>query len=1548
MSIESTAASVRVLIGTTAGPVEVLRLSKEAPIVRRSVVSLRGSTERAGIERGYQTFVAKATGVIERAFGDGPYRVDISAPIDAGSSWQLGMFAAHALHQANRLSRDHDAAGIILWTTGTLRNTDLTVGDVGHVPQKLTLSQDLLRAERARANRIIVALPDGNAADLDHGMRLALSELNVEVIELDGIGKLLRALDLPLLAWTADAADRQWQGSPYRSLEPFDIQHRDILFGRGRAREEALERLRTAALRGTAFLLVHGRSGSGKSSLIRAGLVGDVLALARETEAWRHAVTRPQQGGLAPIDSLAEALATALPELAEQGQTPERIAADLRREPAKCMADLMALLPIDQQGRRSKLLLVIDQLEELLDWAKEHTADSASAEMHVFGEAVAALSRSGAAWIIASLRSDRLAELEEAPALSRLAADDRLFRLERPSRGELREIVLQSAHAARLILDGADANGLPLADILIDAAARAPDSLPMLQVVLARMFEQDGASGRLTFTTYARLGGLEGAIARWADERIAALSVDDTQRLLIERLILDLGRFDAETGAIAARTSLLDTSTPVPRRNVIGALAEARLLTLDAAGTGTAVRVVHDTLLISWPWARGLFENRRREVELRDRLEQQAAAWIGQGRDSAFLLRSGRPLEEARELVATSAIDVPPDAQDYVAASIDAAELAESAARAALVIEASQARRRSRLAMGGGCVLFVLAAFALYQTSIARQESGRAEASAREANRHLEIAHRSESAAVRERDSARATESRYLARSADETRIAGDAVTGMLIALEALPVDIEKPERPHVFDAEAALSRAVYAQRERLIIVPGGRPREFRFDKGGGHVVISSREGGHEFWDVVTGRRSKVVSDYYISDDGTRSIASLSGRLRSIPKDSFLRLPKQAAGKRMLPRAISGDGQTIVAGFHYGDGSNWLWTDGGRKWRPLDWKGYSDSYTFSADNTRLAIWTSMGRLATFELPTGRRLATRDFKASYVNSVIFEPGGTRLIIDYTSHSSDDDEATVLSADTLKTLTSLTFGEPARKVDYVGRAATGELVAKDLSDYVLFHPETWIGRQVDGNSPPGERCFTSVLSPRRTAVARLCDRGVHLRRVENLSQTHITLVVPNAKPDTATWHPTGKGIAVSYDDGTVRMWWFHSAVLDKDLPIPSRELIGLEKGRGAMYASAVDGTISLRRVDTGEIIARIGGRGIGGSQDGRYAALLDEQHGLVIWDSQDRSPRVFAAAPSEVAPFTAATLDNAAERIATASSDGRLRVWQVATGRLVVEFEGVGDLEGLLLSPDGKRLAGIAKAGITIWDASSGNRIYQHYKAEKILFSNDGRVTAIYGGSADDVVLVDTTSGETRQIDNSSRVIVAVSPDGTFLALGSTTSSPDIVLVDAANGARRGTLIQAGHAPILHMEFDQTGARLLSVGSDDTARIWDVNSRTLIGTLDFRGEAIGARGAASMAMFSDDDRIVSVPVAPARPPRLWLAFPRTGDLVRHARRTVPRCLTPDQRREHLLPPEPPHWCIEGGKWPYHTEEWKTWLADTKSGRSPALPAAPAKSN
>jgi len=194
-----TTGKLRVLIATTNGPVEVQLLTEEDAAIGRCVACIGGTTETADIAAAYHAFVVRPTGVIEGRYGHSCYRLDVSGRIDAGSSWQLGVLAAHALLAAGRLAQENDAADGILWATGSVRPVDLTVGAVSHVPEKLAKSLDRLKQDRDAGRSVLLAVPAGNAADVSSSTAAKeLLGLGVELVTVPHAQALFDVLEMKL------------------------------------------------------------------------------------------------------------------------------------------------------------------------------------------------------------------------------------------------------------------------------------------------------------------------------------------------------------------------------------------------------------------------------------------------------------------------------------------------------------------------------------------------------------------------------------------------------------------------------------------------------------------------------------------------------------------------------------------------------------------------------------------------------------------------------------------------------------------------------------------------------------------------------------------------------------------------------------------------------------------------------------------------------------------------------------------------------------------------------------------------------------------------------------------------------------------------------------------------------------------------------------------------------------------------------------------------------------------------------------------------------
>ncbi|MGD0026137.1 MAG: ATP-binding protein, partial [Xanthobacteraceae bacterium] len=504
------------------------------------------------------------------------------------------------------------------------------------------------------------------------------------------------------------------KGSPFRGLAAFGAKHAAVFFGRSRDIAKATDRLKDAAEKNCAFLLVDGASGSGKSSLVRAGLVPRVAAagVVPSIDVWRTAVMQPGEAGGDPFAALARALfvrtedlpddeqgrAPALPELsASDFKHPQELAALLGHADDTALRPIVGTLASIEQTVREKegydrdvkaaLLLVVDQLDELFD---AQIAEDVRAR---FAKLLGLLARSGRVWIIATLRADLFDRFLGQPALKQLKEDGASYDLAPPDVAELAEIVRGPAAAADLVYETDSATGERLDERLLKDAGR-PDLLPLLQFTLDQLFAAREASNhetRLTFAAYRALGGLEGAVDKEAESALKTLG--EAERARLPRLLRELAAPAAHDGIGAARAAfdirsvpLADAAYDETSGRLVRALVDARILLSSGEGSQATVRLAHARVLDSWQRAKTIVTENADFYRIRTEVEEQLRRWQAAGRSRDFLVGRGRPLAEAETILRRFREELPPATRDFIKRSARRARLRQTLSAAAAVL----------------------------------------------------------------------------------------------------------------------------------------------------------------------------------------------------------------------------------------------------------------------------------------------------------------------------------------------------------------------------------------------------------------------------------------------------------------------------------------------------------------------------------------------------------------------------------------------------------------------------------------------------------------------------------------------------------------------------------------------------------------------------------------------------------------------------------------------------------------------------------------------
>ncbi len=1201
---------------------------------------------------------------------------------------------------------------------------------------------------------------------------------------------------------------------PYRGLGVFDVAHADIFFGREKLTRDLVEMLGTI-IRGPGprLLAVVGPSGSGKSSIVRAGLIPVLKQGALDgSDNWKRLIFKPGQYPLKNLGIALASLTAGADPLAGTGSVLEF--ERLCREHTSSL-DTAARLATRDDPPPARLLVILDQFEEVFT----QCSLGSDREKLIANLIEAATVPHGPVVVILALRADFLGQCAFYRALAD-AISGRQMLIGGMADDEIHRAIEQPA----LLTGGEFEPGL-IDQVLRDAGSD-PGALPLLEFTMTQLWRQKTVR-TMTAQDYQAIGGIRGALKQHAETVLDHLRKSGLEDIC-RRILLDLIEPGKGTGDIRRRVPYQQVAVSADWTTVVETLIRERLVTTDNVGDIKAgmIEIVHESLITNWETLRDWVDTNRKGIESRVELESIAERWIGKSRHPDYLLH-GLPLATAQEWAKAYPEDLSrlANVNDLVGASQKADEARKEK-------KVSFWRRMTAVGSVLALSLLVITLIALVQTRQATMQT-------RVADSRL-IAAIAESERGKNLD--RSLILAVMSLRIENTREARNSLFNALVdhsGLSSLLDDHQHFVSSVAFSPDGKTIATGYeygagdvmlwdaAQRTRLVDKPldggGGGVMSVAFSPDGA-TLAAGGSNGVMLWDVQ--RRARLIDKPLVGGDGVinsvvfgpngTTLAAGFGNHASCKggvtiwdvaqRVPLVNSPMDVAGV-VTSVAFSPDGKILAAAYTKGDYSKnagdgvVLWDVAARIRLAPDplavTEGRVTSVAFSSDGKTLAAGYSGdgrfgrgkgGGVMLWDVSRRARLngAPLDVSEGDVTSVDFSPDGKIIAAGYT-------HGIVLWQILRYKSGAVSYRLGDASLDIAGAKVTS----------VAFSPD---GRTLASGYGVLNNLFIGV----RGGVA-LWDDAMHTQLVEPLTVT-------DGRITSTTFSPDGKTLATAYRRGRsqgVILWDTARRTLLSDNPIdfsdgqissvafsPDSKTLAvaytqLNSGIG-LRGAVVLWNVALRtqsvsqrlRVIDGEVTQMVF------SSDGK-TLVASSRTGVMLWDLERGIQLLDKPLDNGDGGGGSLAFSPNCKIMATGYGprygDGRgVMLWNVARGTRLFDKPLVvceGYVTSVAFGPDGKTLAtGYAKyeaSGVQLWDVLRRTRLLESPLAAPegsvncVAFSPDGLLLAAGcgnktgDGAVGSVVLWDV-SRRARLIDNPLELAsvmvssVAFSPDGKTLA------------------------------------------------------------------------------------------------------------------------------------------------------------------------------------
>ena len=1148
--------------------------------------------------------------------------------------------------------------------------------------------------------------------------------------------------------------------SPYKGLQFFDEADADYFFGR----EKLTETIYRSLVAGSSFISIIGASGSGKSSVARAGLIpllktGKPPATSFPGQpAWRVILLTPTAH---PLEALANALGREALDTLESTNLVEEFAQTSQALQKNLNKILVASLQKTSSNTAHRFLIVIDQFEELFTLCQDESERRAFIDNLV--NATTATAKAPVSVVI-TLRADFYAYCGQYPDLRNALTREQIY-LGPMNAEEIRRAIEGPARQGGWELEPG------LVELILRDVSKEPGALPLLSHALLETWGKRRGS-TLTLQGYATSGGVRGGIARTA-ESVFNLQLSPTQQPIAKNIFLRLTNLGEETEGTRRRVDREELYPATQKvstvQDVLGVLADARLITVDE----DSVEVAHEALITEWPTLRGWLVENREGLRLHRHLTEAAQAWDELDRNPGELYRGAR-LSQALEWVDTHQSELSVLEQDFLAASKERAEHAESERKAqqerelAAALELARAqeeraeaekelaesqtqavaqlRRRAVYLTVALIFVIAMAGIALYLGDRVRQVAITAQSNAERAEEESHIAF-----------------SRELAAAA-LSNLDLDPERSILLALSAVS-EAQSADLPVPREAEEAVHRTVLASRLRMSM---GSGFSVDFSPDGTLIAYSGPDSTAIIQEFPSGSGKLVLSGHSQDQVGVSVCFSSDGeRLITTSADGTAKIWDVSTREELV--TLKGHTATLYNGI------------------------------FSPDGSFVATHSGDGTARVWDSNSGKELLK--IMIPEPGGIAFDPTGKYLAVSNNSLFDGSIEIWDLTF-AQKTLTLAGHDQGTGEVAFYSNGTQLVSVGQDQK-IKIWDVNSGNELLILEDTAP---FYTLAISPDGSQIATGGRDG--LAKVWDIESGEIlfTLTGHTEIVSFVAFSPDSKYLATSGSDQTTKIWDISPEGISEWLTVAGHTRVVLSADYspdGQKFATASwDQTAIVWDAFSGEKLLTLndfeGELGsIEFSPDQTQLVTSDYSGAVKVWNTDTGKLRLSFLAHNTPGDIDA-DFSPDGKSIGSGGSDGVARLWDADTGQLIRSFEGHTDvISRVAFSPDGNLFASASWDGTAkVWQVSSG----------KLLFTL----------SAD--------AGQVRSVD--------FSPDSKLLATAYEDGTATIWIVSTESELREDERLLyklVGHSnTIFEATFSPDGRRLATSGFDGTIRLWDVDS------------------------------------------------------------------------------------------------------------------------